>query len=216
MKAGLGSPRSLSSTPLFLTNARTIMCMWDVVPAGDRTSAATTSSAALPVERWRTPDKLFNVVYKAKEAGVHDISIKYKGTHIRGSPFRALQKMSPDASHCTVSAPWLTERKGGKMEQTTDLVQGDDVEVTVSTDKAGDGQLSASVTSMDKNNQKGVRAVVSAADMSAGYKVLLPDIQKPGQYSLELKWSGKPIPASPISIQLQKRLAARDMTVSVS
>lgn len=169
--------------------------------------------SSLPVNCSGSTDSGCNTMqYKANEDGVHLVSVQYKGNHIHGSPFRAVQKLSPDASACKVSATWLTDEASGKAPAT--VLSGDPIELEVDVENAGVGELTANAVYASDNSS--VQVVVSAADQRKRHKVLLPAASKPGSYSINIEWSGKPIPKSPVGVDVVERLVASDIVVSES
>ena len=186
-----------------------------VVPESKK-SADTTP--AVPASIGAPQGKLYSVQYTAKQAGVHMISIMYKEKHIHGSPFRAVQKQSPDASQCKVSASWLPEENatdGAKVNKASypQILQGTHVQLTVDSGAAGIGELTAT---MHNESKKAIEVLVAVTSSPDKYKVAVPVILDPGSYSMDLMWSGKALPASPVKFDILHRLEAADMSVSNS
>ena len=184
-----------------------------VVPETEK-SAGTTSE--IPSTIGAPQGKLYSVQYTAKQAGVHMISIMYKEKHIHGSPFRAVQKQSPDASQCKVSASWLPEENatdGTKVNKGSHpkILQGTHVQLTVDSGAAGIGELTAT---MHNESKKAIEVLVAVTSSPDKYKVAVPVVLDPGSYSMDLKWSGKALPSSPIKFDILHRLEAADMSVS--
>ena len=184
-----------------------------VVPETEK-PADTTS--AIPSTIGAPHGKLYSVQYTAKLAGVHMISIMYKEKHIHGSPFRAVQKQSPDASQCKVSASWLPKENatdGAKVNKASypQILQGTNVQLTVDSGAAGIGELTAT---MHNESKKAIEVLVAMTSSPDKYKVAVPVVLDPGSYSMDLMWSGKALPASPIKFDILHRLEAADMSVS--
>ena len=198
-------------------------------------ATATAAAGALIESEVRdNGDGTYSVEYTSVAPGVHEICVLYKKQHIRGSPFKPVHKMSPDASKCSARPSWLRDTASaptsadGKQqkpagirakpgrndaEPQTDnaavVTEGDSAQLSVDASNAGEGELTATALC----NDEPIDVLVDSMKDKKG-RVYLPNVPKPGEYRVDVEWSGQPIAKSPFLFTVVERLSASDMTVS--
>ena len=199
--------------------------------AGTATAAV---AALLESEVRDNGDGTYSVEYTSVAPGVHEIGVLYKKQHIRGSPFKPVHKMSPDASKCRVRPSWLKDTESptsadGKQqkpagiraklgrknaEPQTDnaavVTEGDSAQLSVDASNAGEGELTATALC----NDEPIDVLIDSMKDKKG-RVYLPNVPKPGEYRVDVEWSGQPMAKSPFFFTVVERLSASDMTVSI-
>ena len=145
----------------------------------------------------------YNVTYTPRTAEDYRIAICYEEKHIPGSPFRATILEQADASKCIA--------EGDCLSPTGDLVDGDPLDMTVTTKDAGHGKLH--VTATGPGNKPTNTFLAEREDGKVGVRV---ESQSPGRYVVNVLWNDKHIPKSPFTFDLIKRLTAADMQVSLN
>ena len=131
-------------------------------------------------------DSSYQVEILPKEEGHHELSVKYGGNHLAGSPFNITINKRGDASKCHMIS--------SDVEHTDD--DKDHVIFIVSTADAGDGK----VTSYVENPKSGERTDVQIDKIEEDkYKVHF-DLGDAAEYSLVIKYDGQNIEGSPFKL----------------
>ncbi|XP_022709435.1 filamin-A-like isoform X1 [Varroa jacobsoni] len=131
-------------------------------------------------------DGTFELLVTPLESGKHMLSIKYGGQHVPGSPFTIRVAGAPDASRVRVYGPGI---EAGVLA----LYQS---RFVCDTRGAGAGQLTVRV-----RGPKGAFRVEMARESTKDRTILCKyDPTEPGDYRIEVKWSGIHVPGSPFIV----------------
>ena len=133
-------------------------------------------------------DGTFTLYVKPQEAGKHVLQIKYNDEHVPGSPFIIRIAGPPDATKCRVVGPGVCH---GVLTRYRSKFVCD-------TKGAGAGQLTVRVrgpkaafrVEMQRENAKD-RAIACKYDPV-----------EPGNYQINVKWSGEHVPGSPFNVHI--------------
>lgn len=133
-------------------------------------------------------DGTFFLLVKPVEGGRHILTIKYGGEHITGSPFALRIAGAPDASKVKVYGP-------GIEHGVLPLYQS---RFICDTRGAGAGQLTVRI-----RGPKGAFRVEMQRESQKDRTILCKyDPTEPGDYRIEVKWSGEHVPGSPYSVMI--------------
>ncbi|OQR78194.1 filamin-A-like [Tropilaelaps mercedesae] len=133
-------------------------------------------------------DGTFALLVTPLESGKHMLSIKYGGQHVPGSPFTVRVAGAPDASRVRVYGPGI---EAGVLA----LYQS---RFVCDTRGAGAGQLTVRV-----RGPKGAFRVEMARESTKDRTILCKyDPTEPGDYRIEVKWSGAHVPGSPFVVMI--------------
>ena len=133
-------------------------------------------------------DGTFYLLLKPQEAGKHSLTIKYGGEHISGSPFSLRVAGAPDPSKVRVYGP-------GIEHGVLPLYQS---RFICDTRGAGAGQLTVRI-----RGPKGAFRVEMQRESQKDRTILCKyDPTEPGDYRIEVKWSGDHVPGSPYSVMI--------------
>ena len=125
-------------------------------------------------------DSFFQLSFTPKITGTHTIAALFNGRDIPDSPFE-----------CEVCDPSVCIARGDGLQSASINIQ---TEFKVETDNAGPGSLSAII----KPSRSSKLRLFSREGTCFTYSYVL---EKSGDYRLELKWAGFPIPNSPFLIK---------------
>jgi len=141
----------------------------------------------VPIEVTPTGDDKYTIVFDPPEPDIYEVSIKWGGEHVRGSPF-IIDKLKPVASRVKlISLP------------STSLDSGDALAVGFDTSKAGKGVLEA----VCNGEQVGDVACSIDTDKNDNSKVKVSFIPPQSDvYYLTVTWSGEHISGSPFKVNL--------------
>ncbi|XP_046683134.1 filamin-A isoform X3 [Homalodisca vitripennis] len=118
------------------------------------------------------------IKYDPREEGLHELSVKYNGEHVQGSPFK-FHVDSISSGYVTAYGPGLTHG-----------VSGEPGNFTISTKGAGSGGLSMAVEGPSK-------AEISCHDNKDGTVSVSYLPTAPGEYKIAVKFGEKHIKGSP-------------------
>ncbi|XP_021916471.1 filamin-A isoform X2 [Zootermopsis nevadensis] len=128
-------------------------------------------------------DGTVSVKYEPREEGLHELSVKYNGEHVQGSPFK-FHVDSLSSGYVTAYGPGLTHG-----------VCGEPSNFTISTKGAGAGGLSLAVEGPSK-------AEISCHDNKDGTVSVSYLPTAPGEYKISVKFGDKHIKGSPYNAKI--------------
>lgn len=133
-------------------------------------------------------DGTFILYIKPQEAGRHFLTINYGGQHIPNSPFSFKVSGKPDPSKVRVYGP-------GVEHGVLSLYQS---RFVCDTRGAGAGQLTVRI-----RGPKGAFRMETQRESQRDRTILCKyDPTEPGDYRIEIKWSGRHVPGSPFSVMI--------------
>lgn len=133
-------------------------------------------------------DGTFYLILKPQESGKHVLTIKYGGEHVPGSPFAIRVSGPPDPSKVRIYGP-------GIEHGVLPLYQS---RFICDTRGAGAGQLTVRI-----RGPKGAFRVEMQRESQKDRTILCKyDPTEPGDYRIEVKWSGDHVPGSPFSVMI--------------
>ncbi|GAU89920.1 hypothetical protein RvY_02412-2 [Ramazzottius varieornatus] len=131
-------------------------------------------------------DGTYTLHIRPAEAGRHLLTIKYNGQHVPGSPFAMKIAGTPDASKVRVYGPGVNHGVLATYQS----------RFMCETKGAGAGQLTVRV-----RGPKGAFRVEMQRESQKDRTILCKyDPTEPGDYRIEVKWSGEHVPGSPFNI----------------
>jgi len=133
-------------------------------------------------------DGTYSLNIKPQEHGRHSLHVKYGGDPVNGSPFTLRVMGAPDASKVRVHGPGIEHGVLATFQS----------RFLCDTRGAGAGQLTVRVrgpkgafrVEMQRENQKD-RSIVCKYDPT-----------EPGDYRIEVRWSGEHVPGSPFNVMI--------------
>ncbi|CAG9862811.1 unnamed protein product [Phyllotreta striolata] len=128
-------------------------------------------------------DGTVTVKYDPREEGVHELSVKYNGEHIQGSPYK-IHVDSISSGYVTAYGPGLTHG-----------VSGEPSNFTISTKGVGSGGLSMAVEGPSK-------AEISCLDNKDGTVSVSYLPTAPGEYKISVRFGDKHIKGSPFNAKI--------------
>lgn len=128
-------------------------------------------------------DGTVSVKYEPREEGLHELSVKYNGEHVQGSPFK-FHVDSLSSGYVTAYGPGLTHG-----------VCGEPSNFSISTKGAGAGGLSLAVEGPSK-------AEISCHDNKDGTVSVSYLPTAPGEYKISVKFGDKHIKGSPYNAKI--------------
>ncbi|XP_071747892.1 filamin-A-like [Lepeophtheirus salmonis] len=133
-------------------------------------------------------DGTFSLNIKPQESGKHNLSIKYGGKNVPGSPFNLRVSGAPDPSKVRVYGPGI-EHGVLAMYQSRFICD---------TRGAGAGQLSVRM-----KGPKGAFRVEMQRESQKDRTILCKyEPTEPGDYRIDVRWSGKSVPGSPFVVMI--------------
>lgn len=133
-------------------------------------------------------DGTFILYIKPQEPGRHFLTIKYSGQHIPKSPFLIKVSGKPDPSKVRVHGP-------GVEHGVLSLYQS---RFVCDTRGAGAGQLTVRI-----RGPKGAFRMETERESQRDRTILCKyDPTEPGDYRIEIKWSGRHVPGSPFCVMI--------------
>lgn len=133
-------------------------------------------------------DGTFILYIKPQESGRHFLTVKYGGQHIPKSPFLIKVSGRPDPSKVRVYGP-------GVEHGVLSLYQS---RFVCDTRGAGAGQLTVRI-----RGPKGAFRMETQRESQRDRTILCKyDPTEPGDYRIEIKWSGRQVPGSPFSVMI--------------
>lgn len=131
-------------------------------------------------------DGTFTLFIKPQESGKHLLNVKFGGEHIAGSPFNLRIAGAPDASKVRVYGPGIEPGVLANYQS----------RFIVETRGAGAGQLTVRI-----RGPKGAFRVEMQRESQRDRTILCKyDPTEPGDYRIEVKWSGDHVPGSPFTV----------------
>ncbi|KAL1490329.1 hypothetical protein ABEB36_013043 [Hypothenemus hampei] len=133
-------------------------------------------------------DATFTLNVKPQEPGKHQLTIKYAGQHVQGSPFILRVAGAPDASKVRVYGPGIEHGVLATFQS----------RFICDTRGAGAGQLTVRV-----RGPKGAFRVEMQRESQKDRTILCKyDPTEPGDYRVEVKWAGELVPGSPFHVMI--------------
>lgn len=133
-------------------------------------------------------DGTFTLNLKPQEPGKHALSVRYGGVHVHGSPFTVRVAGAPDPSRVRVYGPGV-EHGVLAMYQSRFICD---------TRGAGAGQLTVRI-----RGPKGAFRVEMQRESQKDRTILCKyEPTEPGDYRIEVKWSGEHVPGSPFMVMI--------------
>jgi len=133
-------------------------------------------------------DGTFTLNLKPQEAGKHTLSVRYAGVHVQGSPYTVRVAGAPDPSKVRVYGPGV-EHGVLAMYQSRFICD---------TRGAGAGQLTVRI-----RGPKGAFRVEMQRESQKDRTILCKyEPTEPGDYRIEVKWSGEHVPGSPFMVMI--------------
>ncbi len=139
--------------------------------------------------------KLCSCVLKPGKTGKYPVSIKFRDTHIIGSPF-VTTVIDP------VATPQLVRAWGPGLVGTTLNRNG---EFTVDVSRAGFGSLSVSI-----HGNQDLFDITNTKNSSTGLIHVSYSSRLAGSFLMDVKWYGRPIPLSPFNITVSRSTKRED------
>lgn len=156
--------------------------------AGELTAHCVGPQKVARCELYDQMDGTFTLVVRPQEGGRHVLTVKYGGEHVPGSPFTIKVAGAPDASKVRVYGP-------GIEHGVLPLYQS---RFICDTRGAGAGQLTVRI-----RGPKGAFRVEMQRESQKDRTILCKyDPTEPGDYRIEVKWSGEHVPGSPYSVMI--------------
>ena len=134
-------------------------------------------------------DGSYSVTYVAPTTGSYLATIRYRNTHIPGSPFKIAVHQRPRPEKCVA--------KGACLEHRTQVKGGEALQFTVFSKDAGFGRLNVSAISPNGDTL----AAYVAEESKEKHKVRI-DTKEPGRYTINVKWGTIHIPLSPFKVRV--------------
>ncbi|XP_022901138.2 filamin-A isoform X2 [Onthophagus taurus] len=128
-------------------------------------------------------DGTVSIKYDPREEGLHELSVKYNGEHVQGSPYK-FHVDSISSGYVTAYGPGLTHG-----------VSGEPSNFTISTKGAGAGGLSMAVEGPSK-------AEISCHDNKDGTVSVSYLPTAPGEYKISVRFGDKHIKGSPFNAKI--------------
>lgn len=133
-------------------------------------------------------DGTFTLYLKPQEGGRHLLTVKYGGDHIPGSPYSLRIAGAPDASKVRVYGPGIEPGVLAVYQS----------RFICDTRGAGAGQLTVRI-----RGPKGAFRVEMQRESQKDRTILCKyDPTEPGDYRIEVKWSGEHVPGSPFVVMI--------------
>ena len=155
---------------------------------GELTALCTGPQKVASCELLDRGDGTFILYIKPQEAGRHFLTINYNGQHIPKSPFSFKVSGRPDPSRVRVFGP-------GVEHGVLSLYQS---RFVCDTRGAGAGQLTVRI-----RGPKGAFRMETQRESQRDRSILCKyDPTEPGDYRIEIKWSGEDVPGSPFCVMI--------------
>ncbi|KAK3891382.1 hypothetical protein Pcinc_004729 [Petrolisthes cinctipes] len=133
-------------------------------------------------------DGTFTLNIRPQESGRHALNVKYEGEHVPGSPYTLKVAGAPDPSKVRVYGPGV---ENGVLASYQSRFICD-------TRGAGAGQLTVRI-----RGPKGAFRVEMQRESQKDRTILCKyDPTEPGDYRMEVKWSGEHVPGSPFIVMI--------------
>ncbi|KAK8743524.1 hypothetical protein OTU49_001121 [Cherax quadricarinatus] len=133
-------------------------------------------------------DGTFTLNIRPQEPGRHALSVKYEGEHVPGSPFTLKVAGAPDPSKVRVYGPGIEHGVLASYQS----------RFICDTRGAGAGQLTVRI-----RGPKGAFRVEMQRESQKDRTILCKyDPTEPGDYRMEVKWSGEHVPGSPFIVMI--------------
>lgn len=164
----------------------------DTSLAGTGTITASSSNRSgqqLRIVVLKTGPNAHLLTIEADYPDVYEVSILYDGSHIAGSPFKVNFSKPPDPTACVVRGL-----------EASSLTVGEPVIFTVDTDDAGAGELVIRASGPTKGKPAQLQITNNEDDSYTATYVPTA----PGTHTLQVLWSGNPIPGSPFKVDIER------------
>jgi len=133
-------------------------------------------------------DGTFTLNVRPQESGRHMLNVKYEGDHVPGSPFTLKVAGAPDPSKVRVYGPGIEHGVLASYQS----------RFICDTRGAGAGQLTVRI-----RGPKGAFRVEMQRESQKDRTILCKyDPTEPGDYRMEVKWSGENVPGSPFVVMI--------------
>lgn len=156
--------------------------------SGELTAQCVGPSKTAHCDLYDHGDGTFSLFIKPQEQGKHAVTIKYGGENIPGSPFTVRIAGAPDASKVRVYGPGIEPGVLATYQS----------RFICETRGAGAGQLTVRI-----RGPKGAFRVEMQRESQKDRTILCKyDPTEPGDYRIEVKWSGEHVPGSPFGVMI--------------
>ncbi|XP_045132539.1 filamin-B-like isoform X2 [Portunus trituberculatus] len=133
-------------------------------------------------------DGTFTLNVRPQESGRHALNVKYEGEHVPGSPYTLKVAGAPDPSKVKVYGPGIEHG----------VLAAYQSRFICDTRGAGAGQLTVRI-----RGPKGAFRVEMQRESQKDRTILCKyDPTEPGDYRMEVKWSGEHVPGSPFMVMI--------------
>ncbi|XP_042865445.1 filamin-A-like isoform X5 [Penaeus japonicus] len=133
-------------------------------------------------------DGTFTLNIRPQESGRHALNVKYEGDHVPGSPYTLKVAGAPDPSKVRVYGPGIEHGVLASYQS----------RFICDTRGAGAGQLTVRI-----RGPKGAFRVEMQRESQKDRTILCKyDPTEPGDYRMEVKWSGEHVPGSPFVVMI--------------
>ena len=168
----------------------------DAPPSGAdlETSCVGSKVGEVPVEVTPAGDDKYTILFNPPEPDLYEVTVKYEGKHVKGSPFK-INTLRPDADKVKLVLP-----------PTTNVSSGEPITMAFDTADAGNGRLEANCNGEASGTVKCTvdKDKVNRNQMNVSFLPPQHDI-----YHISVKWSGVHVPRSPFKINMLPTVAGR-------
>ena len=142
----------------------------------------------------------YAVMYTPTDAGKHEISVLYEGQPITSSPFHAEVTEQSKVQNAIVD--------GACLSPDSENVTGVPIELSISTATCGAGKLQITAT-----GPGGQDIPAYHRDLADGRTAVRVETPVAGDYTVNVLWSGRPVPKSPFKFCVQDAMSAGQIRV---
>ena len=130
----------------------------------------------------------FMLAFQAKEPGMYRVNIHERDREIKGSPYYVRYALPADPDACVLIAP------------KTHTQIGEIVDFHLNVSEAGFGEI----TVLPDVPLSGMESTVNVRDNRNGTYIIQYTPQAIGRHSIHVKWADKPVPGSPLLLQVSR------------
>ena len=130
----------------------------------------------------------FMLAFEAKEPGMYRVNIHKNNQEIKGSPYYIRYAPPADPNACILTAP------------ATCTHIGEMVDFHLNASEAGFGEIAV----LPDIPLSGMESTVNIRDNRNGTYIIQYTPQAIGRHSIHVNWAGKPVPGSPLSLQVSR------------
>ena len=148
----------------------------------------------VPVEVTPAGDEKYTIVFNPPEPDMYEVTVKFEGQHVKGSPFK-INMLRPEADKVRLVSP-----------PTANIASGNPVSMTFDITDAGNGKLAADC----KGETCGaVKCIVEKDEEKENYVNVSFVPQQHDIYHISVKWSGVHVQRSPFKINMLPPVAGK-------